>query len=121
TSVNFNVAAVNNALNAVNSLSTTESGFSGTNITITNNGPNTITAYSGILHGNDRVFNITSLSLNDSSLVTINGDGTHDVVLNIAFNSNVNLKGQVILNGLTPDQVLWNFTSSGKNVDLGKT
>src|SRR4029077_10412108 len=82
TSVNFNVAAVNNALNAVNSLSTTESGFSGTNITITNNGPNTINASSGILHGNDRVFNITSLSLNDSSLVTINGDGTHDVVLN---------------------------------------
>jgi hypothetical protein len=41
------------------------------------------------------------------------------VVFNFAFNSNVNLGGDVVLTGgLTPDQVIWNFTSSGKNINL---
>jgi len=119
TSVNYNVAAVNNALNDVNSLSTTVGAFSGTNKTISDG--TIINASAGTFHGDNSVFNITSLSLTDQSTVTINGDGIHDVVLNFAFDSNVNLKGQIILNGLTPDQVLWNFTSSGKNIDLGKT
>ena len=36
-----------------------------------------------------------------------------------AYNSNTNLGGQVTLTGgLTDDQVMWNFTSSGKNVQL---
>jgi hypothetical protein len=49
--------------------------------------------------------------------VTINGDG-HDVVLNFAFNSNVNLGGDVTLVGLGDDDVVWNFTTSGKNIGL---
>ncbi len=52
-------------------------------------------------------------------MLTINGDGSGDpVVFNFGFNSNVGLGGDVTLNGLTDDQVLWNFTTSGKNVSL---
>jgi len=120
TSVNFGVAKVNNALTALTTLSSTLGGESGHNQAVANG--TIINASAGNIHGGDSVFNITSLSLTDQSLVTINGDGTHDVVLNIALNSNINLKGQIILTGgLTPDDVLWNFTSSGKNIDLGKT
>jgi choice-of-anchor A domain-containing protein len=67
-----------------------------------------------------RVFNVTSYSEGDGNLVTINGDGSgHPVVFNFGFNSNVNLGGDVtLLNGLVADGVLWNFTTSGKNIDL---
>ena len=40
-------------------------------------------------------------------------------MLNFGFNSNVNLGGDVTLTGgLSDDQVLWNFTSSGQNINL---
>jgi len=41
-------------------------------------------------------------------------------VLNFSFNSNVNSGGDVTLVGLIPDQALFNFTTSGKNVGLNK-
>ena len=56
-----------------------------------------------------------------ASGLTINGDGSGDpVVLNFGFNSNVNLGGDVAFtgNGLSDDKVLWNFTTSGKNISL---
>ena len=82
------------------------------------NGTQTINASTGTLDskGNE-VFNVTSYSSGDGKMLTINGNG-HDVVLNFGFNSNVNLGGDVTLNGLNPDQVLWNFDTTGKNISL---
>ena len=125
TAVHYNVSAVTTAINAVNSLSTALGGLSGTNISF-NNANQTVNESSGVLHTNIngvsyRVFNVTSYSETNSNTVTIVGDGSGDpVVFNFAYNSNTNLGGQVALSGtgLTDDQVMWNFTSSGKQVSL---
>ena len=123
TSVNYNVSAVTTAINAANNLSSSLGGLSGTNISF-NNSNQTVNESSGTLHTSGgvsyRVFNVTSYSENNADTVTINGDGSGDpVVFNFAYSGNTNLGGQVSLTGgLTDDQVLWNFTSSGKNVNL---
>jgi choice-of-anchor A domain-containing protein len=121
TSINYNVAAVTTALNNVNSLNSSLAGF-GSGLAI--NGNQTINESAGQMDTVNgvtyRIFNITSYSENDGKLVTINGDGSGDpIVLNFAFGSNVNLGGDVALTGgLNSDQVLWNFTTSGKNISL---
>jgi len=120
TSVNYSVAAVTTALNDVLSLNSSLAGL-GNALAI--NGNQTINESAGQLDTVNgvtyRVFNITSYSSGDGKLLTINGDGSGDpVVFNFAFNSNVNLGGDVTLNGLNDDQVLWNFTTSGKNISL---
>ena len=116
-SVNYSVAAVTTALTQINSLSTILNAEAGTNIAIS--GTTTINAAAGVLDGNgNRVFNVTSYNEGNGNLVTINGDPAGDsVVLNFAFASNVNLGGDVSLVGLTDDQVLWNFTTTGKNIN----
>ena len=120
TSVNYNVANVTTALNTVNSLSSSLAGL-GTSLVISGN--QTINASAGQLATvggvTYRIFNVTSYSENDGKLVTINSDGSgNPVVFNFGFNSNVNLGGDVALSGLGDDQVLWNFTSSGKDISL---
>lgn len=122
TSVNYNQSVVTSALTTVNNLSSSLSGL-GAGLTI--NGNQTINESAGQLDTvngvNYRIFNVTSYNEGDGNLLTINGDGSGaPVVLNFAFNSNVNLGGDVSLvgNGLSDDQVLWNFTSSGKNISL---
>ena len=126
TSVNYNVSAVTTAINAANNLSSSLGGLSGTNISF-NNSNQTVNESSGTLHTSGgvsyRVFNVTSYSENNADTVTINGDGSGDpVVFNFAYNGNTNLGGQVSLTGgLTDDQVMWNFTSSGKNVNSTTT
>jgi hypothetical protein len=120
TSVNYNVAAVTTALNNVNSLNSSLAGL-GSGLAISGN--QTINESAGQLDTVNgvtyRVFNVTSYSENDGKLVTIVGDGSGDpVVFNFAFANNVNLGGDVALNGLNDDQVLWNFTTSGKNISL---
>jgi hypothetical protein len=113
---------VTTASSQVNSLSSSLGGLSGTNLAI--NGTQTINESSGVLQTANgityRVFNVTSYSESNSGFVTIAGDGSgNPVVLNFKYNSNVNLSGQVVLNGgLTNDQVFWNFTSIGKNIGL---
>lgn len=120
TSINYNVSAVTTALNDVNELS---SDFTGGNSLILN-GTQTVNESAGQMVTVDgvtyRVFNVTSYSSGDGKLLTINGDGSGDpVVFNFAFNSNVNLGGDVALTGgLNDDQVLWNFTTSGQNISL---
>jgi choice-of-anchor A domain-containing protein len=122
TSVNYNVAAVTSALSTVNSLNTSLGGLMGVNLAIS--GTQTINESAGKLQTLNgisyRVFNVTSYSVGDGKVVTINGDGSGDpVMFNFAFASNVNLGGDVTLSGgLVDDQVLWNFTSSGKNISL---
>jgi len=120
TSINYSVAAVTTALNNVNSLNSSLAGL-GNGLAISGN--QTINESAGQLDTvggiTYRVFNITSYSENDGKLVVINGDGSGDpVVFNFAFGSNVNLGGDVTLTGLNDDQVLWNFTTSGKNISL---
>jgi uncharacterized repeat protein (TIGR01451 family) len=123
TSVNYNVSAVTTALDAIATLNTSLGGLSGTNIAF-NNANQTVNESSGVLQTTGgvtyRVFNVTSYSENNGDVVTINGDGSGDtVVFNFGFNSNVNLGGDVVLTGgLTPDQVIWNFTSSNQNIQL---
>ncbi len=123
TSVNYNVSAVTAAANAINSLSAALGGLTGTNISF-NNSSTTINESAGALQTAGgvtyRVFNVTSYSENNANTVTVNGDGSGDpVVFNFTYNSNTNLGGQVVLTGgLTPDQVIWNFTSSNKQVQL---
>src|SRR6266446_995915 len=120
TSANYSVAAVTTALNDVLSLNSSLAGL-GTSLVI--NGTQTINESAGQLDTVNgvtyRVFNVTSYSSGDGKTLTINGDGSGDpVVFNFAFSSNVNLGGDVTLNGLNDDQVLWNFTTSGKNISL---
>ena len=122
TSVNYGVAAVTSALNTVNSLSSSFVGQAGTSLAIS--GTQTINASAGSLDTINGVsylvFDVTSYSENNGDVVTINGAPSGDVVVfNFGFNSNVNLGGDVTLNGLTDDQVLWNFDSSNsENVNL---
>lgn len=119
--INVNDAAVTNALNAVNALSSSLAGL-GTSIAI--NGSQTINESDGQLvtvNGvSYRVFNVTSYHMGDNDVLTINGDGSGiPVVFNFAGNDDVNLSGDVVLtNGLVPDQVLWNVTGSGATVHL---
>jgi choice-of-anchor A domain-containing protein len=121
-SVNYNVAAVTTALSTLSSLS---SGFTGgTNIAFTNAGENVnvslgaLETYNGVTA---HVFNVTSYSAVNASVLTITGDGLGTpVVFNFAFGANVNLGGSVVLaGGLTSaDQVLFNFKDTGTNIGL---
>ena len=125
TSVNYSVSAVTRALTALSNLSAGYTG--GTNIAFTNAGE-TVVASTGVLETYNgisaRVFNVTGYSANNSSILTIQGDGTGTpVVFNFSstFSSDVNLGGSVVFSGTglsSGDQVLFNFQNSGKNVDL---
>ncbi len=125
TSVNYSVANVATALNTINTLNTSLGALAGTSISF-NNSNQTVNESAGTLGTvgsvTYRVFNVTSYSENNGDLVTIVGDGSGDpVVFNFGFNSNVNLGGDVALagTGLTSDDdVIWNFTTSGKNINL---
>jgi len=71
-------------------------------------GTTTLNASSAPLDSNgNRVFNVTSFNLSNSTdVLTIQGDG-NNVVLNV--NSDVSIFGSIVLtNGLTPDQLLIN-------------
>lgn len=96
--VNYNVANVTSDLSALGTLNTTLEGLTETNVAIS--GTQTINESAGqsVTSGGItyRVFNVTSYSVGNGNVVTINGDGSgNPVVLNFAFNSNVNLGGDV--------------------------
>jgi hypothetical protein len=120
--VHYSVAAVASALSTVNSLNTTLGAESGTNIAIGTGGGQTlsINAASGTLDANgNRVFNVTGFNTTNGNVLTINGDAAGDsVVLN--FTGSVNFNNQVRLNGLSSDQVLYNFVG-GSNLTGGPT
>lgn len=119
TSVNYNVAAVTNALTEVNALSTTLGGEAGASISIS--GTETINASSGNCTSTpgECVFDVTSYSENNGDVVTINGDVAGDnVVFNYTGGGNPQYGGDVVLtNGLTDDDVVWNYTGTN-NVSL---
>lgn len=115
----FSNANVSTALTTVNNLNTSLVGQAGTNLAIVN-GNTTVNASSGtldVVNGHSyRVFTVTSYSQVNGNVFTINGDAAGDIVV-FNFSMGVNLGGDTTLNGLTPDQVLWNFTGTG-NVQL---
>jgi hypothetical protein len=113
----YQAAAVTNALDYLNSLNVTLGNASGTNISI--NGSTTVNADAGTFHGSDSVFNVTSFKTTNGDTLTINGDGVHDVVLNFV-GLGANFNNQVVLNNLTPDQVIYNFLG-GSNLASGPT
>jgi hypothetical protein len=121
--VTYNVAAVTSALNTVNTLSTSLGSEAGTNIAITNG--TVINASDGTLDANgNRVFDVTSFSSNSGNTITIDGDAAGDsVVLNFTaangFNSSsgIHFDSGVILDGISADQVLYNF-SGGSTLNI---
>lgn len=123
TSTHYSQAIVTTDLTNLGTLSSDYTG--GTALTLTNAGA-TINESTGLLETVDgvatRVFNVGAYSAVNSTVLTINGDGSGDpVVFDFAFGSNVNLSGTVVLGGTgltSPDQVLFNFQSSGQNIDL---
>jgi choice-of-anchor A domain-containing protein len=124
-SVNYSVSAVTTALNTVDSLNSSLAGL-GNNLVINTqqSGTQTVDESAGLHETINGVaysiFNVTSYQANNGQMLTIVGDGTGDpVVFNFGSGiGNVNLGGDVTLSGLGDDQILWNFTSSGDNVQL---
>ncbi len=110
---NYSVAAVTSALSSINALNTQLGSETGTPIAISGN--TTINASAGVLDANgNRVFTVTSFSTTSSNVLTINGDAAGDnVVLN--FTKGVSFNNQVVLSGITPDQVIYNLVG-GSNL-----
>jgi hypothetical protein len=97
--------------------------FSGLGSSLALSGTQTVNQSGGLLSTlggtTYRIFNVTSYSAGDGDLLTINGDGSgNPLVFVFDFNSNVNLGGDIALNGLIADQLLFDFTTSGKNISL---
>ena len=124
--VNFNVSQVQTDLDYLNNLSTTLGALAGTSLSVNlnNNQTQTINASSGNIQGGNSVFTVSKWTLGGGSTLTINGDGLGDsVVINFAGNviNNPSFNGAIVLTGgLTPEQVLFNFTG-GSNLSGGPT
>jgi len=123
--VNYNVAAVTSALNFVNDLNSGWGGQDGTDVSISGN--TTINASAGMLHTiivdgqseTAEVFDVTGFSLGNGQTITINDVAGSNVVFNFLSSlGNVNFQGDVVLNGLTGDQLLWNVVGTGKHFDI---
>jgi len=123
--VNYNVAAVTKALTFVNDLNADWGSQAGTGVSI--NGNSTIDASNGMLDTiivdgqseTAEVFNVTSFSLGNGQTVTINDAAGNNVVFNFPSSlGNINFQGDVVLNGLTADQLLWNMVGVGKHFDI---
>jgi hypothetical protein len=98
---------VQNAMNYLGTLSTTLGAEAGTSISL--NSGTTINASAGTIDGSgNSVFKVNSMNLPNGT-VTINGDGTHNVVINFATVADFHANQIVLTGGLTTDQVLWNF------------
>jgi hypothetical protein len=104
-----NDAAVTSAINYVNiNLGQTLGGRAGTDLTLTSS--QTILASNGILDvDGNRVFDTTSVNLNNATTLTISGAASDYVVVNVTDN-NPAFNGQIVLTGgITSDHVLFNM------------
>jgi hypothetical protein len=116
--IEYNTAAVTSALNVLNQLNATLGAETGTPITI--KGTTTINASDGVLDANgNRVFTVTSFNTTNGNVLTINGDAAGDTVV-FNFTKSVNFNNQVVLAGMTPDQVIYNLVG-GSNCSGGPT
>jgi choice-of-anchor A domain-containing protein len=113
-SVAGNHANVQADLNKLNRLSAALGKEAGTALSVnlgTKGKTQTIKASAGALDtSGNRVFTVNSFTFKNGTTLVINGDAAgHAVVLN--FSKNAQFGGTVVLKGgLTPDQVLFNFT-----------
>jgi len=113
-----NDATVTSALNDMNNLSLTLGGEAGTNLTLTST--QTILATSGTLDGTgNRVFDTTSVNLNNATTLTISGAASDYVVINVTDN-NPAFNGKIVLTGgITADQVLFNMFGGNYTTHTG--
>lgn len=119
-SVNYNQTDVTNDLTSISNFSSAvdaETGFNLGAINLSSGHSLTINASSGVSDGKgNRVFTISSFTAAAGSTITINGDLAGDnVILNLDTGGNtVLLDGNVILNGITSDQIFFNVTGGGQ-------
>jgi hypothetical protein len=120
TDVTSDLTDVGNFSAAVNA----EPGYDLGSINLSSGQTLTIEASSGTLDSSgNRVFKMTSLTADSGSTITIVGDGSGDnVILNIdTGGSRVTLDGNIVLNGITADQVFFNVTGGGELKVVGAT
>jgi PEP-CTERM motif len=105
----YSQSNINSDLMALNTLSSTLKGETGTAVALTDG--STIQASSGTLDASgNRVFTVSSVNLSNGTIVTINGTANQNVVFNISGSTAFN--GQIVLTGgITADDVLFNVTS----------
>jgi hypothetical protein len=114
TSVNYGVTQVQTDMNAMNALSASLSLEASASQTLAINthatGSQTINVSAGTTDASgNKVFNVTSMDFENGETLTINGDGTHNVVFDINFSTH--FAGHIVLTGgLTSDNVLFNLT-----------
>ncbi len=122
-SVNYGVGQVQTDMNLLNALSSTLGGEAGTALTINTNVDQTVLASTGTLDGSgNRVFTVTSVSSNNGQNLTIKGDASNNVVINVNTPGDAQFHGNILLQdltgnffgdagyaGLSPDQVLFNL------------
>jgi choice-of-anchor A domain-containing protein len=106
------------AINYVNSLSQTLGLEAGTDLTLTSS--QTIRASNGILDGDgNRVFDTTSVDLNNTSTLIIQGSPFQSVVINVTDNDPT-FNGQIYLSGgIAVDQVLFNMVGGNYTTHSG--
>jgi hypothetical protein len=120
TSLNYGVTNVATDLTDVNNFSTTVAAETGAALHIHLSGGQSQVIYAsqGTLdsHGN-YVFKVNpSFSFAVGSTLTIIGDVPGNVILNFA-NFNVHLEGNIVLQGITSDQVLFNVAGGSLKID----
>jgi len=113
-----NDAIVTSALNYSNTLGQTLGGRPGTDLTLTST--QSILASNGILDSDgNRVFDTTSVNLNNASILTITGTASDYVVINVT-DTNPAFNGQILLTGgITSDQVLFNMFGGNYTTHTG--
>jgi hypothetical protein len=103
-----NDAATAAAITNTNNLSQTLGGEAGTDLTLTST--QTILAASGILDvSGNRVFDTTSVNLNNASILTVSGAASDYVLVNVTDN-NPAFNGKILLTGgITADHLMFNM------------
>jgi hypothetical protein len=111
--VNYGQSDVSTDLNNVNNFSSTVGAVTGAPISINlNNGQSqTIMASSGACSNGNCIFNVTpGFTFNNGATLTIEGDAAGDNVILNFINISPQFGGNIILSGITADQVAFNIT-----------
>jgi hypothetical protein len=116
--VAINDPVVTSAINYTNTLGQTLGGRPGTDLTLTSS--QTILASSGMLDvDGNRVFDTTSVNLNNATTLTISGSASDYVLINVT-DTNPAFNGQIVLTGgITSDHVLFNMFGGNYTTHTG--
>ena len=118
--VNAGVTQVQTDMNNLTALSAALGAEVGTSVALA--AGKTINATAGVLDAmGNSVFTVSSINAPNGDL-TINGDGSHNVVINIsaAADANIHFNNIILTGGLTSDDVLFNIFG-GMNLSGGPT